>query len=149
MWKAKWLDQLGDSRAIGNTIFIIGTLGALFLIVYSVALGAAGDLLRLQRRIGVIFYFTLTYLSQLLLVWRMSKVLVMETSRPWLLGLCVTTLSIGITTIFLGLYLENYDDYEDAFEWILALLVHLYFLVLAGAWKRTGFRVRYELVSGD
>ena len=57
---SKWLLQLGDEKAAANTIFVLGMIGALFLIVYVVALGAAGDLLKLQRRIGVIFYFTLT-----------------------------------------------------------------------------------------
>lgn len=140
---SKWLLELGDKKAVTNTIFILGTIGAIFLIVYAVALGAGGDLFRLQRRIGIIFYFTLTYLSQLLVVWRMGKVVVNEISRPWLLGICVTALTIGLTTIMLDLAIDNYDDYEDAFEWILALLVHLYFLVMAGAWKRTAFKVRY------
>ena len=139
---SKWLLQLGDEKAAANTIFVLGMIGALFLIVYAVALGAAGDLLKLQRRIGVIFYFTLTYLSQLLLVWRMSKVIASEISRSWLLGLCVTALTIGIATLILDASMENY---EDAFEWILALLVHLYFLVMARAWKKTRFRVQYVL----
>ena len=142
---ARWLNQLGDSKSAASVVFAIGTIGAIFLIVYTVALGAAGDLLRLQRRVGIIFYFSLTYLAQLLVVWRMGKVIASEISRPWLVGLCTTALSVGIVTIFLGILMENYEDYEDAFEWILALLVHLFFLVLAGAWKRTGFRVRYAI----
>ena len=142
---SKWLLQLGDEKVAANTIFVLGMIGALFLIVYAVALGAAGDLLKLQRRIGVIFYFTLTYLSQLLLVWRMSKVIASEVSRSWLLGLCVTALTIGIATLILDASMENYENYEDAFEWILALLVHLYFLVMARAWKKTRFRVQYVL----
>ena len=142
---SKWLLQLGDEKVAANTIFVLGMIGALFLIVYAVALGAAGDLLKLQRRIGVIFYFTLTYLSQLLLVWRMSKVIASEVSRSWLLGLCVTALTIGIATLILDASMENYENYEDAFEWILALLVHIYFLVMARAWKRTRFRVQYVL----
>ena len=55
----------------------------------------------------------------------------------------MTTLSIGVTTLVLDAVIDNYDDYEDAFEWILALLVHLYFLVIVVTWK--GFRVRYEV----
>jgi hypothetical protein len=142
---AQWLRRLGDTGSAANTIFVMGVVGAAFLIVYAVALGAAGDTMRLQRRVGVILYFTLTYLAQLVLVWRMGKVILEEPSRTWLLALCVTTLSIGITTVFLSVFMENYQEYEDAFEWILALLVHLYFLVLAGAWKRTGFKVSYAV----
>ena len=139
----RWQRSLGDSRNAGRTLFVIGTLGALFLIVYTVALGASGDHFRLQRRIGIIFYFTFTYLSQLLLLWRMGHCRVDDATRPWLFGLCMTTLSIGVTTLVLDAVIDNYDDYEDAFEWILALLVHLYFLVIVVTWK--GFRVRYEV----
>lgn len=139
----RWLRSLGDSRNAGRSIFVIGMLGALFLIVYTVALGASGDNFRLQRRIGIICYFTFTYLSQLLLVWRMGHCRMQDATRPWLFGLCMTTLSIGVTTLVLDAVIDNYDDYEDAFEWILALLVHLYFLVIVVTWK--GFRVRYEV----
>ena len=72
----------------------------------------------------------------------MSKVIASEISRSCLLGLCVTALTIGIAALILDASMENY---EDAFEWILALLVHLYFLVMARAWKRTRFKVRYVL----
>lgn len=140
---AHWLRQIGDSRGAGRAIFVIGSIGAIFLIVYTVALGAAGDDMRLQRRIGIIFYFTLTYLSQLLLVWRIGLIRPHEPTRAILYALCATALIIGLTTIGLDLSISNYDDYEDAFEWILALLVHIYFLVSVYTWKNSGFRVRY------
>lgn len=139
----QWLRRLGDSPAAARTIFVIGMIGAIFLIVYTVALGAAGDDIRLQRRIGIIFYFTLTYLSQLLVLWRLGRVRAHEPTRSWLYLLCATALVIGVTTIVLDVTISNYDDYEDAFEWILALLIHLYFLVTVITWKNTGFRVRY------
>ncbi len=137
----QWLRSLGDTGVVPRTIFVLGALGGLFLIIYTVALGAAGDHFRLQRRIGIIFYFTFTYLSQLLMVWRMSKLQIYEETRKLLLGLCITTLAIGISTLLLDQILDNYDDYEDAFEWIIALLVHLYFLVTVVTWR--GFEVRY------
>jgi hypothetical protein len=139
----QWLKQLGDNAAAAKTIFWLGLLGGLFLIVYAVALGAAGDSMRLQRRIGIILYFTLTYLCQLLLVWRMGRLHIENQTRHWLLGLCVATLSIGLATLVMDMQMEDYDNYEDAFEWILALMVHLYFLVIYRAWGQTGFRVKY------
>lgn len=140
-----WLTKLGDRSGAVKVIFWLGLLGGVFLIVYTVALGAAGDDLRLQRRIGIIFYFTLTYLSQLLLLWRMGKLKPDEDTYPWLLGLCISILSIGLVTLVLGVRMDNYEDYEDAFEWILALLVHVYFLVTAWTWHRTRFRILYAV----
>lgn len=139
----RWLGKLGDSKAMTRTVFVLGVIGAIFLIVYAVALGAAGDAMRLQRRIGIILYFTLTYLPQLLVVWRISRRLPSDPGRPWLLGLSTTALAVGVATIGLDLSIDNYDNYEDAFEWILALLIHLWFLVIAVTWHRTGFKVKY------
>ena len=139
---SRWLLSLGDAKPVARMIFVIGALGAIFLIIYTVALGVPGDEFRLQRRLGATSYFTLTYLSQLLVVWRMEKLLPGDATRPWLLGLCMTALAIGVATLVLDAMLANYDDYEDAFEWILALLVHLYFLVTVVTWK--SFRVSYE-----
>ncbi len=143
----QWLLALGDSRKQARIIMIIGAIGALFLIVYTVALGAAGDALRLQRRIGIIVYFTFTYLSQLLLVWRLGKVKRDEPRRPWLFYLCAISLGIGVFTLILDAVIPNYDDYEDAFEWVLALLIHLYFLVTWLCWRDAGMHMRFGLVK--
>ncbi len=141
----RWLTVLGDRPKPVNTLVIIGCIGAIFLIVYTVALGAAGDALRLQRRIGIIVYFTFTYLPQLLLVWRMGKVIPEEPTRKWLLRLSVTTLAIGLSTLVLDAVIDNYEDYEDAFEWVLALLIHIYFLVMWQTWRNTRFGVNYAV----
>ena len=141
----RWLDRLGDPKSVTRTVFVLGCIGAVFLIVYAVALGAAGDAMRLQRRIGIILYFTLTYLPQLLVVWRIGRLLPSEKTRNLLLGLSTTALAVGITTVALDILIADYDEYEDAFEWILALLVHLWFLVIAVTWQRTGFKVKYVL----
>lgn len=143
----KWLLLLGDSRAQANLVVTIGVIAAVFLIVYTVALGAAGDALRLQRRIGIIVYFAFTYLSQLLLVWRIGKVAPTEPTRRWLLGLCVAALFIGLSTLVLDAAIDNYEDYEDAFEWVLALLIHLYFLVTWRSWSHAGLALRFSSES--
>ncbi len=44
-------------------------------------------------------------------------------------------LAIGLLTLILDVTLENYDDYEDAFEWIIALLLQCYFIVSHWSWK--------------
>lgn len=139
----RWLISLGDHYRGARLLVIVGIIGAVFLIVYTVALGAAGDYFRLQRRIGIIVYFMFTYLGQLLLTWRLGKLAFYDATRPGQLVLCYTLLAIGLTTIALNLTLENYEDYEDAFEWVAALLIHIYFLVIWRAWKNTGFEVRY------
>ena len=140
----RWLRALGDVGQTPFTLFVLGAIGAVFLVVYTVALGGAGDWLQLQRRIGVILYFTLTYLSQLLLIWRLFRLGMSDRVTQGLLGLAVTSLSIGIATLILDVSIDNYDNYEDAFEWILALLIHLHFLLGWWLWRKTGFSIRFN-----
>lgn len=140
----RWLITLGDSQRLARLIPIVGIVGAIFLIVYAVALGAAGDYFRLQRRIGIIVFFMFTYLGQLLLTWRLGKLAFYDATRNWQLLLCYSLLAIGLTTIALDLTLDNYEDYEDAFEWVAALLIHVYFLVIWRTWKNTDFKLTFS-----
>lgn len=140
----QWLISLGEKSALARrSIMAIGVIAALFLILYVLALGAGSDFLKLQRRLGVIVYFTFTYLAQLLLIWRLGLILKNDGTRLVQLVICYSVLAIGISTLFLDVLLANYDEYEDAFEWMMAVLIHIYFLVSAQTWRLTGFSVSY------
>ena len=147
-WIAARFDAL---RSRDNWMLAAGVVAAVCLVLYVVALGAAGDAMRLQRRIGVILYFTLTYLAQLLLASRLRNAAEPHDTDPlvsWQLRLAGLILAIGLLTLALDLTLPNYDDYEDAFEWIIALLVHVNFLLIAKHMARTGFVLRFEAHDG-
>ncbi len=119
-----------------RTISTLGLISTVALGCYTIALGAVGDNFQLTRRIGIIFYFTFTYLNQLLTVYQIYKRRLPDPTRSMQLALCGVVLAIGLLTLGLDLALSNYDDYEDAFEWILALLIHLNFLFAAVGWRR-------------
>lgn len=123
-----------------NTIRNLGFFAVAALVLYTISLGALGDNFRLARRIGIIFYFTLTYLCQLLITYRLMVLKQSEPSQNWQQGLSLLILSIGVLTLFLDVLLPNYDDYEDAFEWSIALLMHVNFLLAAWGWKNLGDR---------
>ena len=129
---AKKLNQFGNNE---YTILVIGIIGAIFLIVYIIALGAVGDVFRLQRRVGIIIFFGFTYFAQLLFIYRVEKLALADPTCPIQLTLSSTLLAIGLLTLILDVTLENYDDYEDAFEWIIALLLQCYFIVSHWSWK--------------
>jgi hypothetical protein len=118
-----------------NTIRNLGFFAVAALVLYTISLGALGDNFRLARRIGIIFYFTLTYLCQLLITYRLMVLKLSEPSQIWQQGLSLLILSAGVLTLFLDALLPNYDDYEDAFEWSIALLMHVNFLLAAWGWK--------------
>ena len=137
----KWLVTLGDRLLTAKSIMFVGIIAAIFLVIYTVALGAAGDEFRLQRRIGIIVYFAFTFLAQLLLTWRVGKLQRQEPSLPLLVAICYFLLGTGLLTLVLDITLENYAEYEDAFEWVFALVFHVFFLVTWKTWQNTGFSV--------
>lgn len=137
----RWLKILGDRSLATKAIMFIGVTAALFLVVYTVALGAAGDDFRLQRRIGIIVYFAFTFLGQLLLTWRLGKLPGQDPTLPILAGICYFLLGMGLLTLFLDASIDHYAEYENAFEWVLALVIHIFFLVTWKTWQNTGFAV--------
>lgn len=128
--------KLADFGYRGNAIPALGIIAALALLCYTLALGAIGDSFQLTRRIGIIFYFTFTYLSQLLLVYQFRRLDIPEKDSPWQLLMCLIILVLGILTLVLDGLLDNYDDYEDGFEWVLALLLHCNFLIGYWSWRK-------------
>lgn len=148
-----WLQALGDAKNWQTkSIPFIGLIAAVSLILYTTALGASGDLFRLQRKIGVVIYFTFTYLAQLLLTRRI--VLINRTSNvvpakivAMQVTLVISILTIGMISLLLNVFYDRYDEMEDAFEWVLALLIHGYFIVTYFAFNRTSFRITYS--AGD
>ncbi len=120
----------------GRAIPAIGIIAAVALVCYTLVLGAIGDAYQLTRRIGIIFYFTFVYLSQLLVVYQLGRLRLPDPSRHWQQALLGLILAIGLLTLLLDAVLENYDDYEDSFEWTIALLLHGNFLFAAWGWRR-------------
>jgi hypothetical protein len=147
----QWLLAAGSARnSKVLSIPVLGTVAALFLILYTTMLGASGDLYRLERRIGVIIYFSFTYLAQLLFTYQMGRInnqLKLFPGRIYhfLVGLNTTVLSIGLLSLILDITMADYDSIEDAIEWILALLMHIYFFGVYTAWRRTEFAISFKV----
>ena len=126
------LDAAGYLR---RTIWTLGRIAVIALVAYVLALGLAGDALQLTRRIGIILFFTLTYLCQLLLVYRQIALGLKAPTQRWQLRLLLTVLLVGLLTLILDVGMDNYDSIEDAFEWLIALLLHINFLLAALTWR--------------
>lgn len=130
---AAWLAALGDGSRARPVLAWAGSVGAVFMIVYAVALGA-GDALNLQRRIGITLFFGLTYLAQLLLRWRLGRLVPGAPGLGAMFAICALALGLGLLSLVLNLSIDNYDDYEHSFEWVLALLIQAFFLASARTW---------------
>lgn len=121
----------------------LGSVAVCMLLMYTAALGEEGVAYQLMRRIGVTLAFALTFMAQLLLT-RLIGELALIASDPWLarwhrrlFALNVLLLAVGVVSVALGWYdAIIYNAVEDAFEWVMALLLNLYFAGLALLWKK-------------
>ena len=136
-WQHAWQQLRHWSPSISAKPWLpwIGSIAAVFLALYTLALGFEGEGFRWQRRLGSVLFFSLTYLSQLLYTWQLGKLHPRLWTFPWHLALCLLTLAIGLLSLLLDWRLENYRDYEDAFEWVLALLLQLFFVLSYWSWR--------------
>ena len=139
----RWLHQLGASPNKLVWLPWLGLAAALALGAYTLTLGHHGDGFRLIRRTGVVLYFSLTFIAQLIL----SAALV--TTAGWtaegrrLLRLCQLVLGIGILSVLLTAFAYGlYSQIDDAFEWVLALLINTHALWVAILWRRSGFHAK-------
>jgi hypothetical protein len=135
-WRRLLLAEAPGSRAPG--FLLLGTLGAIFLSIYTAALGLQGDNFQLARRIGVICFFGFTFLSQLLFTWHLERRQLGGPLRHLLTAICLTTLLAGLLTVILDVSLANYADYEDSFEWSITLLMQMYFVASHWVWRSLG-----------
>jgi len=138
------------------SLFVLGVIGAAFLVVYVASLGTDGDLYRWLRRYGVIFYFAGTGLAQLLLLrllWPIRKTLAEGRLRGPVMGLMVLVSmqwSMGVLSLIKALFLDDadlVDRIENVIEWWFALPMALAFIPIAMVLARTGFRVRFVLTK--
>jgi hypothetical protein len=120
----------------GKHIFLLGRVAVIALLAYVLALGAAGDSLQLTRRIGIIFYFTFTYLCQLLVLYQSRRLALPAGNSSRQAALLLLILCIGVLTLILDSLMQDYDRVEDAFEWNIALLLHGNFLLAAIYWRQ-------------
>jgi len=133
-----WLQSLDVSA--GRALPWLGVVSSLSLLIYTLALGHAGDMFNMMRRIGVVGWFGLTWIAQLQLSGALREVPALRTSGQRLLQLSLFTLLMGLLSVLLGVLMpERYNDIENAFEWSLALLLNVHALLIALLWRRSDF----------
>ncbi|MEX2475270.1 hypothetical protein [Marinobacter sp.] len=142
-FNSRWLQQLGvHSRGVACVPWL-GLIACVALGAYTLALGHAGEGFNLIRRIGVVLYFSLTYICELLVSAGLRSHPLWKSTGNRLLNLCQLTLGVGILSVILnGVAPEFYSRKDDAFEWILALLINAHALWLAILWRKSRFRIR-------
>ncbi|WP_116368431.1 hypothetical protein [Parahaliea mediterranea] len=141
-----WLAALGSAAGPRRWMLVLAAIASLGLVAYVTVLGEAGAQWQRQRRIGVVLFFTFTYLAQLLLVAQLRR---LQPQAPALrrlvaamFGVCVLLLALGLVTVLWdALDAAGYDAVEDAFEWNLSLLLQTNVLLGYCLWRCCGWRL--------
>ncbi|MBU2676725.1 MAG: hypothetical protein KJP16_06530, partial [Gammaproteobacteria bacterium] len=140
---ARWLREISPSTKAPSMLLFFGIIGAVALIVYVTFLGTSGPIYEFMRRFGIYFYFLGTAVAQLALaiaLFRHAERSLKSLSVAMLV-LCGAPFVLGILNVILKNTLPDPDFIENRIEWISALLMQGYFVVLYVAWRRTGFRI--------
>jgi len=131
---------------------VLGILAALFLVQYTMALGEVGDAYKVLRRTGVVLTFAFTFIAQLLLtrfvgemVHRQNKRNLLKWQRAMLILLVVLLSTAMVSLILEAAFAGSYGSLDNAFEWVMALMLNLYFALLAVVWHKE----RMELKIGS
>lgn len=144
---ARWLRDLSSSSKAPTTIILAGLVGAIALLIYVTFLGTKGPVYEFMRRIGIYFYFLGTAISQLTLGFALlrhaKRVRSASLKNIALIMLCLCGLPFVLGLLNLGLksVLDDTDFIENQIEWISALLMQAYFVMLYVAWRVTRFSV--------
>ena len=132
-----WLKSVRpDTRATG-TIIVSGLLGALALIIYVSYLASNDPFYEVMRRYGIYLYFLGTVIAQIALTVSMRSSRLRQI-MGWLL---VMPFVLGIYNFIQKALVENPDNMENRIEWIVSLLMQLWFVMLYLGWRRSGFKV--------
>ena len=144
---AHWLRAIAPSTKAAGAIMLSGFIGALCLVFYVTFLGTKAPFYEFMRRFGIYIYFLGTATAQLTLAVALLRHATRNTAASLkriaaaMLWLCCLPFVLGVLNLVLKVVLDDADTAENRIEWISALLMQGYFVVLYLAWRHTGFSV--------
>lgn len=142
-----WLRSLGAApEGWLRALPWLGTGAALCLVLYGTFLGTDGEGYRWMRRYGVVFYFGFTCIGMLVVSDAMRRLLRADARQRRitlaLLAVCAALPLLGLAHVLLPLALPGEamrDALQNVTEWWAGAVFTLFFVVLAWAWRASGF----------
>ena len=110
-----------------DTVIIAGTIGAAFLVLYTVFLGSQGDIYRLMRRYGVFVFFLGTFIAQIAATRRLARRDGGGGALRTQQGLLGVMFLLALAEIPLGTFGLQDDQAENVIEWNFSLLMQAWF----------------------
>lgn len=130
----------------------LGLAAMVFLILYGTFLGTEGTWYRWMRRYGVVFYFGCTCILMLIVSGAVHRAANdhgrFRVAARVLLALCLALPFLGVVNSIAPLLMADpgaVDRFENATEWWGGLVFTLFFVMIAGLWRRTGYAMRTAL----
>lgn len=141
----QWLVTVRGQRS--RLMPLTGSVAALLMMLYVVALGEVGDLYYTLRHIGIILFFSLSFVTQLIFLKRYADTVKQPLPADmrvvtWQQRAAFMLLAIGVSSVILDMTYARYDGIEDAFEWVMMLFVVVQFCSHYPLWKSAGLRVQ-------
>lgn len=146
-----WLKSVSPDRHRKKRVatLVCGLIASFALIVYVTFLGTKEPVYEFMRRGGIYFYFAGVVFAQIgftAAFWaeaHASADVVLRRYANIMLGLCLSPFALGLTNLLQKEVLTKAvsDPIENSIEWIAALLMQAWYIVLFGLWRRSGFDV--------
>jgi hypothetical protein len=132
-----WLKSVRPGSRAGTTVLTSGLISALALIIYVSYLASNDPFYEIMRRYGIYLYFVGTVVAQIALTAAMDA----SRLRRIMGALLVMPFVLGLYNFIQKMVVENPDNMENRIEWVVSLLMQLWFVGLYLAWRRSGFEV--------
>ncbi len=133
----EWLRSVSPTARNRTVIRISGVVGATALVLYVSFLGTKQPFYEFMRHFGIYVYFLGTVLSQALLTLSMPRSR-MRSAMLWVIG---TPFGLGLLNVAQKMLLGEPNNIQNRIEWIVALLMQIWFVLLYFAWRKTGFEL--------
>jgi hypothetical protein len=127
----QWLKAVAPTARAERMILVCGVIGAIALIVYVTFLGTQQPFYGFMRRFGIYFYFLGTALAQILMARAMPRSL-LRTAMLWVISI---PFALGILNLLQKVLLDDSKSFENSIEWISALLMQVWFVLLYFSWR--------------
>jgi hypothetical protein len=139
-----WLRTIAPSARVHRAILICGVTGAIALILYVMFLGTKQPFYEFTRRFGIYFYFLGTALAQVIMARAMPQSL-LRTAMLWVISI---PFALGILNLLLKVLLDDSNNFENSIEWVSALLMQAWFVLLYFSWRGSDFAITVRTGSG-
>jgi hypothetical protein len=132
---ANWLRSVKPGTRADRTILATGVVGAIALIIYISYLASNDPFYEVMRRYGIYFYFLGTAVAQLVFTLALERSL-LQRAMFWVI---VTPFALGLFNLAQKAVMSPLNNFENRIEWISAVLMQVWFVLLYLVWRRSRF----------